>query len=265
VMKMRNEERSRNKNNAIDEDVIGIRYKKRSQPSEIKHHSKQKASLIMQDCKHGYPPAIRSDGRDPHRIAIRALLEMLDENEQRYGPDGCGRVTAPEFLTKYSHVVDETMVKHILASGTKIILMKESNSIMMARALAEVCTCLRSFILGQQHQVDSTGPDGESDWDLTSRKLFNEIASMDSDRAVIKYFAKRVSCHCLADERRETRQGPKTGRCMASGCGRRVIDSSLMNCAGCRLVKYCSKECQKADWSNHKELCKEARVKTENK
>mmetsp|Transcript_23956 Transcript_23956/g.30162 ORF Transcript_23956/g.30162 Transcript_23956/m.30162 type:complete len:108 (-) Transcript_23956:271-594(-) len=29
----------------------------------------------------------------------------------------------------------------------------------------------------------------------------------------------------------------------------------LMKCGGCRVVKYCSPECQKMDWKNHKKHC----------
>lgn len=30
----------------------------------------------------------------------------------------------------------------------------------------------------------------------------------------------------------------------------------LSRCAGCRKVSYCSRECQKADWKRHKQVCK---------
>ena len=32
--------------------------------------------------------------------------------------------------------------------------------------------------------------------------------------------------------------------------------SALKPCAGCRVAQYCSRECQKADWPNHKIMCK---------
>ena len=35
--------------------------------------------------------------------------------------------------------------------------------------------------------------------------------------------------------------------------------ASLKQCAGCKIPFYCSKECQKSDWSSHKELCKATR------
>lgn len=37
-------------------------------------------------------------------------------------------------------------------------------------------------------------------------------------------------------------------------CGKEA--QVLMRCASCKLVKYCSRECQKQDWAQHRELCK---------
>jgi hypothetical protein len=34
------------------------------------------------------------------------------------------------------------------------------------------------------------------------------------------------------------------------------IDASMQNCAGCHAVSYCSRDCQKADWAEHKPECK---------
>lgn len=37
-------------------------------------------------------------------------------------------------------------------------------------------------------------------------------------------------------------------------CG--VQATKLRQCGACKLVGYCSTECQKADWPSHKEFCK---------
>ncbi|CAL4089503.1 unnamed protein product [Meganyctiphanes norvegica] len=47
-----------------------------------------------------------------------------------------------------------------------------------------------------------------------------------------------------------------SGAC--SACGTMTsMEVSLQRCAGCQLVSYCNKNCQKADWKMHKLLCKE--------
>jgi hypothetical protein len=39
-------------------------------------------------------------------------------------------------------------------------------------------------------------------------------------------------------------------------CGKlETMDKEFPECAGCGLVTYCSKECQKADWRRHKPIC----------
>lgn len=37
--------------------------------------------------------------------------------------------------------------------------------------------------------------------------------------------------------------------------------SPLKSCAGCRVARSCSRECQKADWSSHKTMCKTLALK----
>ncbi|EAU91997.1 hypothetical protein CC1G_05984 [Coprinopsis cinerea okayama7 len=45
-------------------------------------------------------------------------------------------------------------------------------------------------------------------------------------------------------------------RCKA--CGKR--DAKLMKCSACKSVTYCSADCQKANWRDHKARCKELRA-----
>ena len=49
----------------------------------------------------------------------------------------------------------------------------------------------------------------------------------------------------------------RCANCLILGEG---VDEStnLLKCAGCRWVRYCSKECQKVHWAFHKEGCKAA-------
>ncbi len=41
-------------------------------------------------------------------------------------------------------------------------------------------------------------------------------------------------------------------------CKKFDVDGTFSKCAGCRMLKYCSKDCQKVDWKQgHRGLCKE--------
>lgn len=47
------------------------------------------------------------------------------------------------------------------------------------------------------------------------------------------------------------------GAQVCTGCGKAgAADAPLQVCAGCRADKYCSRECQRADWKVHKGVCR---------
>jgi tetratricopeptide (TPR) repeat protein len=57
----------------------------------------------------------------------------------------------------------------------------------------------------------------------------------------------------------ELKKGGKKGKCKIcakNGCGARIDESK--QCSRCRLVYYCSRDCQKADWKAHKPKCNAA-------
>ena len=56
-----------------------------------------------------------------------------------------------------------------------------------------------------------------------------------------------------------SRQGGEraVGNTVCRGCGRAPGAAvTLKQCVGCKAVSYCSKECQKSDWKQHKPMCK---------
>ena len=44
---------------------------------------------------------------------------------------------------------------------------------------------------------------------------------------------------------------------------RKAKSGKFLYCGKCKTISYCSKECQKTDWKDHKALCKHIIVKTE--
>ncbi|CAB9507886.1 expressed unknown protein [Seminavis robusta] len=52
---------------------------------------------------------------------------------------------------------------------------------------------------------------------------------------------------------------PKSLHLVCLSCGKTskdVANKNLLCCSHCRKVSYCSKECQRGDWAEHKEFCK---------
>ena len=89
------------------------------------------------------------------------------------------------------------------------------------------------------------------------------IESCESDEhTLVKYFWRRIRCSCLDEKYEEVKSRTKMGVCFNLDCAygnrdRLVERSELRCCSRCRSVTYCSRECQAADWSVHKELCDE--------
>ena len=75
---------------------------------------------------------------------------------------------------------------------------------------------------------------------------------------LIKFFWKRIPCSCLDEKYDEVKHIPEMGYCWNPQCSipdKRVERSKTMCCSRCRCVTYCSRECQVADWREHKPYC----------
>ena len=92
--------------------------------------------------------------------------------------------------------------------------------------------------------------------DLSTMKLYDIIQA--NDKMILTYFRKRTSCSCLDEKRKEYKGVKKTGKCCNDQCplpGRVAERSSLLYCTACKLIQYCSAECQKVNWKYHKHQC----------
>jgi hypothetical protein len=56
--------------------------------------------------------------------------------------------------------------------------------------------------------------------------------------------------------RTQATQSQKAG-CLKCGAASTKAGNSLLKCAKCKTVKYCSPDCQKKDWKKHKQVCKQ--------
>ncbi|KAI1149109.1 hypothetical protein F4825DRAFT_469448 [Nemania diffusa] len=69
-------------------------------------------------------------------------------------------------------------------------------------------------------------------------------------------FADDVYCPDMSGDAIATGAGASSGEgCQSCGKDKQEDGSGLLNCTGCRKVKYCSRECQRADWKKHKPVC----------
>jgi hypothetical protein len=80
----------------------------------------------------------------------------------------------------------------------------------------------------------------------------------DDEHTLVKFFWRRIPCSCLDEKYEEVKHITKIGTCYNPQCkfpGGKLERRKTMYCSRSRLVTYCSRGCQKADWSTHKSYC----------
>lgn len=91
--------------------------------------------------------------------------------------------------------------------------------------------------------------------------LHLDYVSMESDRKMVRAVAKWIPCDCL-DHLKDGIDQTSTTVCFE--CRKRFPSSEIKRCAGCGILKYCSKRCQKRNWNAyHKFHCSIWRKKLE--
>jgi len=115
----------------------------------------------------------------------------------------------------------------------------------IARRNAVMLSFLEVCDFTKQNPYDSVS----KDLLLKHMDLFNGCK-----RSLVKFYRKRIPCHCLDETHAELKPQSKTGVC--SHCRERFERKLLKECSICELVRYCSKECQVAHWPHHKRDCK---------
>lgn len=75
-----------------------------------------------------------------------------------------------------------------------------------------------------------------------------------SQRGIIKFYSKRISCSCLEKIYKSFEKGSKQVRCHKCRLVKRPKE--LFWCTGCMTRQYCCKGCQRKDWEGgHKDCC----------
>jgi hypothetical protein len=90
-------------------------------------------------------------------------------------------------------------------------------------------------------------------------KVCEMIKFKSDSRTLLSFFRKRIPCKCLDEKYKEFKSVIKTRCCCNSKCSlpdSKVERNKTLYCSGCNQVCYCSRECQKADWKEHKEYCR---------
>jgi len=87
---------------------------------------------------------------------------------------------------------------------------------------------------------------------------YNELSDAD-EHTLVSFLKHRITCSCLDKKHKEVKSIKKMGKCCNALCSlsnKQVERSAIMHCTRCRCAYYCSRDCQVADWPNHKDSCR---------
>ena len=138
----------------------------------------------------------------------------------------------------------EAVISILLASGTQYILDGDNET-------ARLYACLAGYF-----------EEGIAVYVHRTKAAFNWTKAIElcraDDHTLVSYYRKRVPCSCLDEKYKEVKSVKKMGFCYNLDCNLpvgMVERSKMFCCTRCGVVNYCSVECQKADWKEHKVQC----------
>ncbi len=145
----------------------------------------------------------------------------------------------------------ESVIRCLLFVGTQNILKGEDNNAKTAATYARYFEEHIAFVLKETQALFH--------WNKI-------LETQDADlHSLVNFFRHRVPCSCLDEKYEEVKNIIKMGICYNKQCNLsngRGEYSKTMYCDRCRSVTYCSRECQKAHWTNHKNQCGKVAAQT---
>jgi hypothetical protein len=197
-------------------------------------------------CKHGFDPFLEGDVCDRFLSLysrtfdassgnmIDAILDAMAAVEDKY----------PEVLHDSSKM--KQILSYFSSVGTHHILNEDEDA---ARITAALIIMFEEFIAFRVNKTKS----------IVQLQKLKEILIAD-DHTLVSFFRKRISCTCLDKKHKEVKSITKMGYCNNDKCplpDGKVERSKMLYCTRCRYAYYCSRDCQEAAWSEHREICKE--------
>lgn len=187
------------------------------------------------------------------------VQELMETLQMTLSAGGSFSVTVKDYVVHpdVRPHVDKHLLAYTLALAADQILVNQQTA--LAKILVEVA---KTFSVCVEEGVDEYARVIEAarsnapivpapEW----FRRWNEGAlNICSDRDVVLYLDQQLPCDCLERLAEEALHQEDTKWCHK--CVKSDLDSRLLVCSQCHMVRYCSKECQSADWEDHKRFCK---------
>ena len=226
-------------------------------------------SLLQQSSVAAHHPAPSSDGTNsnskcmhcpeippPWRGVMRRALETLSDV---YVETGSEYEAINSILSSFPQVFQNSETRSMM----KGYIISEATDLMLKPKTSGTWACLAQKWLISLCLLESNEEGyeiGREYMTSTSMKKIIDLCGDDEDRCVIRFLKKRISCSCLDRKYQQfVKFQPKLGQCFR--CKTKMEAKSLQKCSRCRVARYCGKECQVADWPQHKAHCKEQEIR----
>ena len=211
----------------------------------------QRLGINAKLCMHGCPR--HSLSPDEEKICQEFIdaftAAFLSQNDVGGSLTTAYNATKDEYPDVYSSKLD-TVNSILLANGTQLILGRGNhNKAKLYASLASYFEDVAAGLRGSEAVVSLVKP----------AELF-----VADDHTLVSFYRKRIPCSCLDEKYKEVKSVKKMGLCHNLNCNlplRKVERRKMLCCTRCGEANYCSIECQRADWKEHRVQC-EAVVKT---
>ena len=208
----------------------------------IKLATAEKKKLESEDCTHGYVPGEdHPDVADFAEALVNGFLSV-DADSIFVVKLNAAVTTVPKEAWDDTAKL-ELVLRSFLAIGTHLVLNNE-DSVPSARDFAFLAFFIQKRV-ESLHGGDEPFPMG---------KLIDLFKC--DEHTLVKYLRKNTPCDCLDEKYKEVKSIPKLTLCCYGKCSlpdRMAERRSLLRCCG--ETRYCSRECQKAAWPEHKKIC----------
>ena len=233
---------------------------KKLENERVQLHSAWSSLLTLQACDHGCS-MIPDDLYNPCVISLHPVSAFLDEYYAQFRRKKDGMDILIRTFNTHPQIWDDATNREILLNvlitiGTNLLIEDgkrrgiRSPTCQFSEVLSRNAEIIISFErYGETNSFNSAFFDRA----IVSKKFILIPVLSSIRRDLLKFYRKRTSCSCLKKLHLEARKTiTKMAKC---SCGVEKERLSLSTCSRCMIVDYCSRQCQVADWSDHRACC----------
>lgn len=220
------------------------------------------------NCKHGYNPSSSSSQDRSCEAYVQIFTTSYDAAMRGCGGDILKSIksASDEISKQYlgEKDVDAVCIKSwCLSEGTKFIL---NGNFLYAHITAMLAKFFEGIIVTLNNMNKSRFLLPVPIERVVDHSKMQELLLAD-EHTLVQFFRKQIPCSCLDEKYEEVKSIPKRGICSNRECplpNNMAVRKKMVYCVECRVVNYCSRECQVADWPGHKKECGKSGKKFQN-